>query len=858
MTLEPGSRLGAYEILGLLGLGGMGEVYRARDLKLGRDVALKIIPAVFAADPDRLARFKREARALAALNHPNVGAIYGLEDAGGVEALVLELVEGDTLADRIQRGPLAVAETLSYARQMADALDAAHEKGLIHRDLKPANIKITPAGVVKVLDFGLAKAADGAHADTASPQTTISGTRYGVTLGTPAYMSPEQARGLAVDKRTDIWAFGCVVYEMLTARMPFRGDTHPDVIVSVLERAPDWTALPGTTPPAIGRLLRRCLDKDPRRRLRDVGDARLDIDEALAGGTDGAPPGASVAGAARDVMFQRLTDFAGTNDSPAVSPDGKMVAFLARVGGRRQIWIRMLTGGAPLQVTRDDVDHEQPRWTPDSSSLIYYAHGTGRDQDGTVWEISALGGWPRRLAWAVAGGDISPDGLRIALFQRSGDCVGLMALARDGSLGETVALLPAGDAYTMPRWSPDGRSIAFERNSTAGISTSLEIVSLSDGRRREVARNTWLRGFCWLPDGSGLIYSASWGGGVLYPPIFNLRTITIDGRRDSALTFGDQSYVQPDTHRSGKLVAGRIKGPSDIWKLPVGGTPIENTRNALRITRQTGQVRTPSVNPEGTEFVYLSDGGGHGNLWIARTDGSAVRQLTFETDPTITIALPSWSPASDMIVFVISRSGRTGLSIIQADGSGLRDLVADGRSPSWSADGRWVYYERSMGASRLEKISVEGGEPIVVREETGTAVSAISSDGSTLYYSVRLGSHIFGIGPTDTEIRRARPEDGPSELLVRISAERVPGLPPVLPLALSPDDRRLVVPLTDGGTTNLWALPTAGGAMTPLTDFGDRSVIIARSVSWSADGQFIYAAVSETETDVVLIDGLIG
>ena len=278
-----GLQIGSYQILSLLGTGGMGNVYRARDTRLGRDVAIKVVANVFLSDPERLARFEHEARVLATLNHPHIGAIYGLEEAGGVRGLVLELVEGATLAERLAKGPLPAQEALSVARQIADALEAAHEKGIIHRDLKPANIKITPDGTVKVLDFGLAKvfAKDGSEYDvSAKPSITIEETREGVIAGTAAYMSPEQARGKAVDKRTDIWAFGCVLYEMLTARPPFRGETVSDTIAGILEREADWSALPAETTVSIRRLLQRCLEKDPKRRLRDIGDARLEIEEA--------------------------------------------------------------------------------------------------------------------------------------------------------------------------------------------------------------------------------------------------------------------------------------------------------------------------------------------------------------------------------------------------------------------------------------------------------------------------------------------------------------------------------------------------------------------------------------------------
>ena len=301
-----GQRLGPYEIGSLLGAGGMGDVYRARDTKLGREVAIKILPEAFIADADRRSRFEREARLLASLNHPHIGAIYGFEEREGIHGLILELIDGQTLAERLGKRadsasasavgskanegatrssgrPLPIVEALTIARQIADALEAAHEKGIVHRDLKAANIALTRDGVVKVLDFGLAKVgADETHHDlTRSPTITIAGTNEGVILGTASSMSPEQARGRAVDKRTDVWAFGCVLYEMLTGGKAFSGETVSDTIVAILEREPDWSVLPAATPPAIRRLLQRCLEKDHKKRLRDIADARLDIDEAL-------------------------------------------------------------------------------------------------------------------------------------------------------------------------------------------------------------------------------------------------------------------------------------------------------------------------------------------------------------------------------------------------------------------------------------------------------------------------------------------------------------------------------------------------------------------------------------------------
>jgi Tol biopolymer transport system component len=879
--MTPGTRLGPYEILGSLGAGGMGEVYRARDAKLGRDVALKILPPVFTADADRVARFEREARLLASLNHPHIGAIYGFEDAGEVPSLVLELVEGDTLEDRVRGGPIPLAEALAIAQQIADALDAAHGSGIVHRDLKPPNIKITPEGVVKVLDFGLAKAHAGEESSLdLSRSPTMTGTNAGVILGTVAYMSPEQTRGKAVDKRTDIWAFGCVLYEMLTSRPAFRGETLSDTIVAILEREADWTRLPVGTPSAARRLMQRCLEKDPRRRLRDIGDARhwlqdASTSEAAVAPTASASPkrglawllggialaSASFAGwsfwaaptdAPRSVQLQRLTDFVGMEDSPAISPDGRTVAFVARAGGKRQIWLRLLAGGTPLAITHDDVDHEQPRWTPDSSALIYYVPSATPGEQGTIWEIAALGGEPRRVATALSGGDISHDGRRIAMFRFEDTRIALVVAARDGSSPDQVRPVPPGHVYEYPRWSPDDRWIAYQQDNVRFDERALVVPTAPGGEAREIARSADLKGLSWLPSGTGVVYSSSSGSTVLYPPLFNLRAVERDGTGDRQLTFGDVSYVEPDVHRSGLVTGSRIRMQSDIWKFPTTGTPEENTRRGLRITHQTGMAQTPSVSPDESEVVFLSDSGGHGNLWIARVNGSGVRQITFERNPAISVGVPVWTPAGNHIVFIVTRPGKTGLSLVNRDGGGLRELVPVGYQPSWSADGRWVYHSRdSEGTTCAEKVAIDGGPPISVRCDNASSPTARSS----VLYFVRL--LVTSNGIVDHEISRARPENGPSEVLARVTGARVPVNRRFLAPVLSPDGQFLSMGLSDGSTGNIWVLPTNGGAMRPLTDFGDRSVVIARSVSWSPDSKYLYAAVADTDADIVLLDGLL-
>ena len=538
---------------------------------------------------------------------------------------------------------------------------------------------------------------------------------------------------------------------------------------------------------------------------------------------------------------------------PAIAPDEKTVAFVAPAGGRRQIWVRLLASGVPLQITRDDADHQEPRWSPDSSALIYYSPSAKQGEQGAIWEISALGGAPRRVASALGGGDISRDGRRIAAFQLHEGQTELVTMVRDGSGIELVAQLADQHPYDEPRWSPDDRSIAFHRAIGYAFDAAFCVVPSTGGTVREVIRGQGLKGLAWLPDGSGVVYSSSLGSTFLYPPIFNLRTVRRDGSGERPLTFGEVSYVNPDMRSSGKLVASRIRIQSDVWKFPASGSPAENNKSAVRITRQTGQAQTPSVNPDGTELVYLSDSGGHGNLWVAKTDGSDVRQITFERDPAVLLGIPTWSPAGDRIAFILTRKDETGLWLVNPDGGGLHQLVPHGSTGTWSPDGRWLYYSvLRKAAFCIEKIPVSGGTPVAVRCEN-SAPSSVASD-LTLYYANQLK----GLnGGWDYEVRRARPETAPSQVLARVAGSRVPVDPALFQPVLSPDGKMLVAPLSDGSTSNLWAIPAEGGAMHPLTDFGQRSILIARRISWSPDGKCIYAAVAETDADIVLLDGLV-
>ena len=486
-TIE-GRQLGAYRVQALLGAGGMGEVYRARDTKLQRDVAVKLLPHAFMSDPERLSRFEGEARMLAALNHPNIGAIYGFEEADGLRFLVLELVDGQTLADKLavvssQRagGPgLPIRDALSIAGQIALALDVAHEKGIIHRDLKPANIKVTPEGVAKVLDFGLAKTASTAATPdlTHSPTMPANYSSAGAVLGTPGYMSPEQARGHIVDKRTDIWAFGCVLYEMLTGRAAFTGGSVSDTIAAVLGSEPDWDALPKGTPLAVRQLLQRCLEKDPTRRLRDLGDVRSTIDDLRGDSTTRARqssrtrrslPAAVVTlvmltgGAALFYLvkpsgavtspseYVQLTNFSDSASAPSLSPDGRMVTF--KRGGDSflapgQIFVKLLPNGESVQLTTSPGRKYGPVFTPDGSRITYTELESGQWD---TWTVPVLGGQSVRLLPNASGLTWMADHLVLFSEIKTGLHMGIVT-ATDSRAASREVYFPR-DEHAMAHYS---------------------------------------------------------------------------------------------------------------------------------------------------------------------------------------------------------------------------------------------------------------------------------------------------------------------------------------------------------------------------------------------------------------------
>jgi serine/threonine-protein kinase len=670
-TVTLGSALGAYHLQTLLGAGGMGEVYRARDATLGRDVAIKILPRAFTSDPDRLARFEREARMLAALNHPNVCAIYGLEEADGVRFLILELVEGETLEDRLadaarrqaERPGLPVRGALTIARQIAEALEVAHEKGIIHRDLKPANIKITPDGVVKVLDFGLAKTVGGEPSNpglTRAPLQTRNGRREGPVIGTAAYMSPEQARGLAVDKRTDIWAFGCVLYEMLAGRLTFAGDTVSDTIAKILEREPDWSALPAETPQPVRRLLFRCLAKDHKQRLRDIGDARIDIDaiyEVLPSAilhteSDGRRNRRAIwlSRTAGFVLVAGLAAIAGWNlrSVPAVtvtrftqplppghtlngsrgahivaiSPDGTQIVYSGTPYG---LYRRSMS---ELDVTAipgtEGYEASGPVFSPDGRSIAFF---TISDQ--TLKKIAVTGGAAQTLCPAAGPTGITwgPNGIVFGQGSR-----GVRKVSPDGGASEALVLVEAGEAAHGPQILPGGTHILFTLATGTAANrwdrAHIIVESLKTHERKVIIEGA--SDARYLPTGH-LVYAIS---GSVYAVVFD---------RDKLEAIGERAPVIEGVRRAAGSATGAaafsvsnngaliyVPGPlAGAGSAPLDLALMDRKGEVKPLFLPPGPYAVPRVSPDGTRAAFQSDDGIESIIYTYDLSGaSAMKRFT--------------------------------------------------------------------------------------------------------------------------------------------------------------------------------------------------------------------------------------
>jgi eukaryotic-like serine/threonine-protein kinase len=699
MALTPGNRLGPYEILAAIGAGGMGEVYRARDPKLGRDVAIKVLPEAFARDADRMARFQREAKVLASLDHPNIASIYGLEDSSGTRALVMQLVEGPTLADRIKAGPIPADEAVRIARQIADALEYAHERGIIHRDLKPSNIKLTADDTVKILDFGLAKALEGdaSSIDIAtSPTISRMATQTGVLLGTAAYMSPEQAKAKPVDRRADIWAFGCVLYEMLTGQMAFRGESVTDTLASVIKEELDWNPLPAATPVRVRVLLQRCLQKDPKQRLRDIGDARISLDEALAG----APDPLSVvrekpAAPAEQMRFTILLPekaTLGVSGVFALSPDGRQLAFAASgPDGVPRLWIRSLDllEARPLRGSESQA-FPPFFWSPDSRYIVF-------DAGGKLKKIDISGGPAQTLcdiAGLAVGGSWDRDG--VIIFGTSNG--GLMRVpANGGSASPLTTLDPSGDEirHVVPSFLPDGRHYIYLRQSANPGNSGAYIGSLDARPEQQDSKQLLATAYgpAYVPSsdaGSGRLLFRS--DGTLMAQPFDAGRLELSGEPAAVAehlgSFLDFGFFSASTN--GVLVYRTGQGGHSQL------TWFDQRGKSLGTVGEPSAYITLSLSPDGTRAA-VTRVDPMPSLWLVDFSRGTSTRFTFGPSGA---GFGTWSPDGSRIIFSgnLTAGLTTVTDLYQKLASGVKgeELLlksSESKYPtSWSRDGRFLLY----------------------------------------------------------------------------------------------------------------------------------------------------------------------
>jgi Tol biopolymer transport system component len=784
-----GRQFGPYRIVCLLGAGGMGEVYRARDSKLGRDVAIKILTDEFACNPERLARFRREARTLASLNHPNIAAIYGMEEFGETDVLVLELVEG-----KILRGPLPVQTALDLALQIVQALEAAHHKGIIHRDLKPANIKVTPGGSVKVLDFGLAKVMGAPEESPNSSQlTTVTGleTAAGHIVGTPGYMSPEQASGKFVDERVDVWGFGCLLYELLSGKRAFPGETLSETNAAVLQHDPDWQALPAKTPARVRELLRQCLEKDVGRRLQNITAARQTIEKAQSAWSRRRIAAIAVAALALAAIaatlwlggparppnrseWVQLTQMPDPVSQPALSPDGRMLAFVRSSStyyALGQIYVKALPDGEPVQLTKDSVKKMSPAFTPDGTRIAYTMVDAQWNWD--TWIVPAQGGEPERFLKNATSLTWTGQGRILFSEKRSNGGLGVV-IAQEGRIGQRDIYIPLNDRGMTQRSqaSPDGKWVLLAELTGYGNWGPCRVAPVdgsSQGGQVGPPKADCTSG-TWSPDGKW-IYLTSKAGGLFH--IWRQRFP--DGRPEqftSGLTEEEGIAMAPDGR---SIVTAVGLQSSSIW--------LHDARGERQISLLEGNAAYPQFTPDGKKLCYrivkavprlVGTNRDPGEVWVADVDSGhseplapGIQPLDYaistdgkqivmeapdgERKPRLWVAPFDRRSPPRQIPGVEGRSAQFGPSgeiffrytegssgfvyRVRPDGSGLRKALElpvfhlDAVSP----DGRWIEaWARNPGTglSDMQMFPLEGGSPVVIG---GTTFLRWSSSGDTVW-----------------------------------------------------------------------------------------------------------------------------
>ncbi len=864
--LETGQRIGDFEITGFLGRGGMGSVYRARDRDLEREVAIKALSKRVAPDVSFVRRFQREAKLLASLNHPNIGAIYDLVIDNDHPYLILELVEGETLFERLARGRIPTPDALRIALQLVEGIEAAHNKGVVHRDLKPGNVTINTEGRVKILDFGLAKSRDEEPPARSEPATT----QTGIVLGTPSYMSPEQARGDVVDERTDIWSFGCIVYEMLTGARCFRAGSASDTVAAVLRDDVDWSLLPEEVPSELHRLLRRCLEKTPNDRFQNIGTIRVELAE-LSGEelvprseTDnmmfGVVLGAAalvlaLAAIAYFVWFGAPGEFRLENpvqltsteireDFPAYSPDGQMLVYASMSGSSWDLYVQR-NGNPPVNRSTDfdGIDYA-PSWSPDGREIAFRSERDG----GGIFAISSESGAPRKL---VEDGDavnmssspqFSPDGkhLAYAVFdreQRGVQALEILTLASGESRVVDIGL--RWNCLCQLAWSPDGKTLAYvdAQDPNAPV-TQLFLyrfedatsIPITDGLTRH-----WSPSFS--PDGSALFYvSDRRGTSDLWRQ--QLRRDGSPAGDPVAVTAGVGMRHANLSPRGDRLVYSRGRRVGNLYRVPYLSESRASWPDVEQLSFDQAYVEFVDVSPDGKRAVVSSDRAGNPDLWEVPTDGGDLIRLTDDPTPDW---LPAFSPDGRAIAFYAYRSGNRDLWIMPGSGGPARQLTNDAASdasPGWSADGREIYfYSNRDGNVDLWSIPIGGGEPRRLVEDPGTErFPRASPDGQWLSYtSSREGSSTVWIQPASGGERQAVVTDNA-----------------FYPIWTADSDGLLFTPGRTGGD-DIWRVSLDGSDARPITDLGGRVGRLARA-ALATDGAFVYFVWEQDLGDLWVMD----
>jgi serine/threonine-protein kinase len=773
MTISPGSRLAHYEVSGLLGAGGMGEVWRAKDTKLGRDVAIKVLPEAFTRDAERLARFEREARVLASVDHTSIASIYGIEEADGQRFLVMQLASGEDLSERIRRGPVPPDDAIAIARQIAEALEAAHEKGIIHRDLKPANVKVDDEGNVTILDFGLAKAMDSEDESvdlTNSPTMVKAATHSGMILGTAAYMSPEQAAGKKVDKRTDVWAFGVVLYEMLTVERLFRGDTVSELLAAVLRDEPDFDRLPPGVPLAVRRLVGRCLTRNPKERLRDIGEARIALEKPAADDDSSMPPVAPAASetpmwprllpwlfAVAGVLFglsvmlrspgesrtasatSSVTAFGVTlpqgyvlrqDETPVldISPDGRTLVFVAEGSEGRTLFVRRLDQPVP-QPIEGTAGARSPFLSPDGQSVGFVA-------DGKIRKVPINGGSPVDLGnlFAYRGATWAPGGW---IVFTKGYADGLFKVRDSGGSPEPITALDEAKNERSHRWptvSPDGRWVVFTVGDSANPSfydeSPIAAVNLATGERKTVYRGAMCARFA----GAGrLVLQRKSSLFVIDvdPETLEVRSEPRSLRDDvgGEMSSGAGYYAMSATGSLAYVPGSAI--PQEKSLVLVG---LDGRETPLPLEAQS--YWQPRYSPDGNRLAVSigSNAGTDAEVWTYDFDSERLSRLTFQPGR----AVPLWSPDGTRIVYT-GTSDAVPVMMKPADGSGEEravelDSPINGFAQTFTPDGESVVLTTTNDI-KMVRLELETGKSELVFDDPGAQWgAAFSPDGRFLAY----------------------------------------------------------------------------------------------------------------------------